>query len=89
MGRKFLLKIDNMSVKYLFEQLDMNAWKYRWLDLLSEYRFELKNIKGKENNIIDALSRGTHMIYELIQSKIDAYLHENIRMANKVDPFSV
>ena len=57
MGRKFLLKIDNMSLKYLFEQPDLNARKSRWLAFLSEYHFELKHIKVKEKNIVDALSR--------------------------------
>ena len=56
MGKKFLLKIDNMSLKYLFKQLNLNARKTRWLDFLSEYHFEIKHINGKENKIVDALS---------------------------------
>ena len=47
MGRKFLLKTYNMSLKYLFDQSDLNARKSRWLDFLSEYHFELNHIKGK------------------------------------------
>ena len=39
MGRNFVLKTDNMSQKYLFDQLDLNARKSRWLDFLSEYHF--------------------------------------------------
>ena len=64
MGRKFLLNTDNMSLKYLFNQPDLNVRKARWLAFLSEYHFELKCIKGKENKVVDALSRRTHMIYE-------------------------
>ena len=56
MGRKFLLKTDNMSLKYLFDQPDLNSRQARWLDFLSEYHFELKYIKGKENKVADALS---------------------------------
>ena len=56
---------------------------------LSEYHFELKHIKGKEKNIIDALSRRTHMIYEVNLSHTDSYLHERIRKTNRVDPFYV
>ena len=87
MGRKFLLKTDNMSLKYLFEQPDLNSKKSRWLTLLSEYHFDLKNIKRKENKIVDVLSRRTHMIYEVTLSQINSYLHDRIRMANIVDPF--
>ena len=56
MGKKFLLKIDNMSLNYLFEQPDLNSRQARWLAFLSKYHFELKHIKGKENKIVDALS---------------------------------
>ena len=63
MGRKFLLKTNNMSLKYLFEQLDLNVTQARWLDFLSKYCFKLKHIKGKENKVFDALRRRSHMIY--------------------------
>ena len=68
MGRKFLLKTYNMSLKYLFEKPNLNARKSRWFAFLSEYHFELKHIKDKENKIVDALSRRTHMIYEVTLS---------------------
>ena len=55
-GRRFLLKTDNMSLKYLFDQQDLNARKARWLDLLTEYYFEQKHIKGKENKVSNDLS---------------------------------
>ena len=57
MGRKFLLRTDNMILKYLIDRPDLNARSSRWLDFLSEYYFELKHIKGKENKVVDALSR--------------------------------
>ena len=89
MGRKFLLKTDNMSLKYLFDQSDLNARQAKWLAFLSEYHFDLKHIKGKENKVFDPLSRRTHMIYEVILSQTDADLHENIRSTNEVDLFYV
>ena len=55
MGRKFLLKTDNMSLKCLFNQPDLNASQARWLGFLSEYHFKLNHIKGKENKVGDAL----------------------------------
>ena len=57
MGRNFLLNTDNMSLKYLFDQPDLNARQAIWLAFLSEYHFELKHIKGKENKVVDALSQ--------------------------------
>ena len=55
MGRKFLLKTDNMNLKYLFDQPNMNVRQAIWLAFLSEYHFKLKHIKGKENKVVDAL----------------------------------
>ena len=78
-----------MSLKYLFDQLDLNVRKAIWLDFLNEYHFELKHIKGKENKVVDALRWRTHMIYEVNLSQTDVYLHERIRAANRVDPFYV
>ena len=42
MGRKFLLKTNNMSMKYLFEQPDMNTRQARWLAFQP---FQHKHIK--------------------------------------------
>jgi len=57
MGRKFLLKTGNMSLKYLLDKLYLNARQARWLDFLSEYHFEPKHINGKEKKVTDALSQ--------------------------------
>ena len=80
---------SNIILKYLFEQQDMNLRKYRWLDFLSKYHFDLNHIKGKENKVDDALSRRTHMIYEVNLSQTNSDLHERIRTTNKFDPFYV
>ena len=78
-----------MSLKYLFDQPDLNVRQARWLAFLSQYHFELKHIKGKENKVDDALSQWNHMIYEVTLSQTDAYFHERIRVANEVNPFYV
>ena len=89
MGKKFLLKTENMSLNYLFEQLDLNSRQSIWLAFLSEYHFELKHIKGKENKIVDALSRQAHMLFEETLSQTDLDLHKRIRTTNRVNHFYV
>jgi hypothetical protein len=37
--------------------------KTRWLEFLSEYDFDIKHIKGKENKVVDALSRRVHLMH--------------------------
>ena len=48
-GKILLLMSDNISLKYLFDQQNINARKSRWLASLSEYDFEIKHMKEKEN----------------------------------------
>ena len=45
---------DNISLKYMFDQQNINVRKAIWLALPSEYDFEIKQIKGKENKVVDA-----------------------------------
>jgi membrane-associated PAP2 superfamily phosphatase len=47
----------------MFEQPTLNAIQTRWLKFLSEYNFDIKNIKGKENKVVDALSRRVHKMH--------------------------
>ena len=57
MGRRFELRTDHCGLKYLFDQPILNARQARWLELLCEFDFEIKHIKGKENKVVDALSK--------------------------------
>ena len=56
-GKEFLLLTDNIGLKYMFEHKPLIARQARWLAFQSEYYFEIKHIKGKENTLADALSR--------------------------------
>jgi len=57
LGRKFELKTDHMSMKYLFDQPSLNFRQSMWLEYLREFDFEINHVKGKENNVVDTLSR--------------------------------
>jgi len=46
-GWKFVLLSDNISLKYLLDQQNLNARQARWLAFLSDYDFEIKHINGK------------------------------------------
>ena len=55
--KNFLLLTENIGLKYLFYKKKLNAHQARLLSFLSEYDFEIKYIKGKENIVEHALSR--------------------------------
>jgi hypothetical protein len=46
----------------------LNDRKTRWLEFLSEYDFDIKHIKGKENKVVDALSRRVHLMHVTVVS---------------------
>ena len=48
---------DHNGLRYLFDQLNLNARQDRWLATLSDFDFDIRNIKGKENRVRDALSK--------------------------------
>jgi hypothetical protein len=66
MGKKFKLRTDHIGLKYLFEHPTLNSRRTRWLEFLSEYDFDIKNIKGKENKVVDALSRRVHIMHATV-----------------------
>jgi hypothetical protein len=80
MGRKFLLLTDNSGVKYMFNQPDLNARQERWIAFLSEFDFEVRHIKGKENKVEYALSRKIHGLFEINISRVESDLEQRIRM---------
>jgi len=53
---------DHKSLKYLFDQKELNMRQRRWLELLKDYDFSLNYHPGKANVVADALSKKTlHM----------------------------
>ena len=60
MGRKFELRTNHCGLKHLFGKPTLNARQTRWLRFMTECDLEIKHIKGKENQVVDALSRRSH-----------------------------
>ena len=58
----FYLCLDNINLQYLFDQHNLNSIQATWISFLSEYDFEIKHIKGKENRVDDALSRHGNLL---------------------------
>ena len=77
-GRRFELRTDHYGVKYLFKHPTLYSRKYRWLEFLCEFDFEIKHIKGKENKVADALSRKVHEMHVASLSTFQPYLRQYI-----------
>ena len=85
--RKFEVFSNYKSLKYLFDQKELNMRQRRWIELLKDYEFELKYHPVNANVVADALSRkslnvGWMMIkeVELIESFRDLNLEISITL---------
>ncbi|KAI3673055.1 hypothetical protein L6452_39165 [Arctium lappa] len=56
-GTKCTLYTDHKSLKYVFDQKEMNIRKRRWIELLKNYDCELPYHPGKANVVANALSQ--------------------------------
>lgn len=64
-GRKFTILTDHKPLIYLFGMKDPSTRLLKFRLLLEEYDYDIKYIKGTENNVADALSRVTISSNEL------------------------
>ena len=78
MGIKFELRSDHCGLKYLFDQPILNARQARWLEFLCEFDFEIKHIEGKENKVVDALSKKVHEMHVASLSIFQSDLRQHI-----------
>jgi hypothetical protein len=83
MGKRFGLRTYHNGLKYLFDQPTLNSRKSRWLGFLCEYDFDIKHIKGKENKVVDSLSRRLHELHTTVISMYQTDLKDIILEAAK------
>jgi hypothetical protein len=55
--------------------------------ILSEFDFEIKHVKGKENKVVDALSRSMKTIHLAVVSTCETNVKERVRNAQENDTF--
>ncbi|KAI3770813.1 hypothetical protein L6452_01957 [Arctium lappa] len=78
-GMRCTLYTDHKSLKYVFDQKELNMRQRRWLELLKDYDCELLYHPGKANVVADALSRNdysasirtTHLRIVLVSSLVE------------------
>jgi hypothetical protein len=87
LGRRFILMTDHCGLRHLFDQPKLNARQARWMALLSEFDFKIKHIKGKENRVVDSLSRSMKMIHLAAVSTCEMDVRERVRNAQETDAF--
>nr|GEZ36372.1 reverse transcriptase domain-containing protein [Tanacetum cinerariifolium] len=56
-GTKCTVFTDHKSLQNILDQKELNMRQHRWLELLSDYDFEIRYHPGKANVVADTLSR--------------------------------
>ncbi|XP_017981007.1 PREDICTED: uncharacterized protein LOC108663032 [Theobroma cacao] len=56
-GETYEIYTNHKSLKYIFQQRDLNLWQRRWMELLKDYDCTILYHPSKVNVVADALSR--------------------------------
>ena len=72
---------NHSGLRYLFDQPNLNAKQARWLTMISEFDFEIRYIKGKENRVVDALSIRVQVNHVATMSSYGTNLQDQILQA--------
>ncbi|KAK2449583.1 hypothetical protein QL285_008768 [Trifolium repens] len=72
-GVQFELFSDHKSLKYLFDQRELNMRQRRWMEYLKDFDFSLNYHPGKANVVADALSRKSLYASELLMHQCGLY----------------
>ena len=56
-GNKFVVKTDHNSLRHFLTQNDLNERKQKWVRKIQADDFYIEYVKGKNNIVVDALSR--------------------------------
>ncbi|KAK1433348.1 hypothetical protein QVD17_10258 [Tagetes erecta] len=85
-GSKFTVYSDHKSLKHIFDQKELNMRQRRWMEILSDYDFDLHYHPGKANVVADALSRkecSKPRRVRALRMNVQVNLLDQVKMAQK------
>nr|GEV05003.1 putative reverse transcriptase domain-containing protein [Tanacetum cinerariifolium] len=94
-GTKCTVFTDHKSLQHILDQKELHMRQRRWLELLSDYNYDIRYHPGKENVVADALSRkerieplrvralvmtiGLDLPKQILEAQIKALKPENLK----------
>ncbi|KAF8103040.1 hypothetical protein N665_0188s0001 [Sinapis alba] len=73
-SKEFVIHNDHETLKYLRRQTNLKKRHARWLEFVESFPYVIKYKKGKENIVVDALSR-KHALISLMETKVMGFGH--------------
>jgi hypothetical protein len=86
--RRFILMTDHSGLRYFFDEPKLNSRQDRWMVLLSEFDFEIKHIKGKENTMVGSLSISMKVIHLEVVRTYESEVKKRVKSAQETYAFS-
>ena len=68
-GEQFEVFSNHKSLKYIFTEWDLNMRQRKWMEYMEDYDFTLHYHLGKENVVVDALSRKSRGVLASVASR--------------------
>ena len=89
LGRKFIIRTDQKSLKYLLEQRITTLDQQQWVAKLLGYDYEIQYRPGRENTAADALSRkpASPILNNLFVPQV--HIWEEIQEATRGDEYTI
>ncbi|GJW19625.1 putative reverse transcriptase domain-containing protein [Tanacetum coccineum] len=94
-GTKCVVYTDHQSLQYILDQKELNMRQRRWIELLSDYDYEIRYHPGKANVVTDALRRKvrdkplrvlslvmstyTNLSEKILKAQLEAVKPENVK----------
>ncbi|GJU84179.1 retrotransposon protein, putative, ty3-gypsy subclass [Tanacetum coccineum] len=93
-GTKSVIYTDHKSLQHIFSQKELNMRQRRWIELFSDYDYEIRYHPGKANVVADALSRKERVKPKRVRAMnmiLQSSIKDRILAAQKeaVDEFAV
>ena len=57
LGSKILIRTDHNNLQYLLQQKILSTEQHKWIEKIATFDMEILHKRGKDNVVVDALSR--------------------------------